>query len=75
MDLSIIIPCYNEGEKMVQNTRKIVEFMQSFKDTYEIIIVNDGSKDNTLEFLKNQVTILTNNKKTARQNCLAVMSI
>ena len=40
---------------MIENTKQIVEFMKSFKETYEIIIINDGSKDDTLIFLNNQV--------------------
>lgn len=52
-NLSIIIPCYNEGEKAIVNIIKIKEFLSSFEDLdYEIIIVNDGSKDNTGDILK-----------------------
>lgn len=40
---------------MIKNTQQIVEFMKSFKDTYEIIIINDGSKDNTINILNNEV--------------------
>lgn len=47
-DLSIIIPCYNEGEKLIDNIKKIKSYLSTINLTnYEIIIVNDGSKDNT----------------------------
>ncbi|ANE57672.1 poly-beta-1,6 N-acetyl-D-glucosamine synthase [Methylomonas sp. DH-1] len=46
--VSILIPCYNEGE----NVRETIEYLlhQQYPN-YEIIAVNDGSKDNTLEIL------------------------
>ena len=45
---SIIIPCYNI-EKYISKTLESV-FNQTFKD-FEIILINDGSKDNTGEIL------------------------
>ncbi|MGE6631786.1 glycosyltransferase family 2 protein [Bacillus sp. NPDC077027] len=50
--LSIIIPSYNEGE----NIRRIFEALQAefhdFHYDYEIIFINDGSKDNTLQHMR-----------------------
>lgn len=51
MKLSIVIPCYNEGEKMLKNINKVVEKLNSLHVEYNIIIVNDGSTDNTLSYL------------------------
>lgn len=49
--LSIIIPCYNEGEKLLSNISKIKKFIFTSFDTedfdFEIIIVNDGSEDDS----------------------------
>lgn len=50
--LSLIVPCYNEQEALpifYQETKKILEGM---KVEYELIFINDGSKDNTLSILK-----------------------
>ncbi|MCQ8118219.1 poly-beta-1,6-N-acetyl-D-glucosamine synthase [Methylomonas rosea] len=46
--VSILIPCYNEGE----NVRETIEYLlhQQYPN-FEIIAINDGSKDNTLEIL------------------------
>ena len=47
--LSIVVPCYNEQETVslfYDATSKVVDKMDM---DYEIIFVNDGSKDNTLE--------------------------
>lgn len=50
IDLSIIIPCYNEGNKLIDNIKKVNNYMSNLKVRgYEILIVNDGSKDNTFE--------------------------
>ena len=46
--VSILIPCYNEGEN-VRETIGILE--QQHYTNFEIIAINDGSKDNTLEIL------------------------
>lgn len=47
--LSIVIPCYNEGNKIKDNIDKIKKYLQQME--YEIICVNDGSTDNTKEIL------------------------
>ena len=50
--LSIVIPAYNE-EKMISKTTKVVsEIMINEKIPYEIVFVNDGSKDKTWEEIK-----------------------
>jgi len=52
MKLSLVVPCYNEAEN-VANFQKAV--MNAFADCgydYEIIFVNDGSRDATLHNLK-----------------------
>ena len=52
MDLSIIIPMFNEAENVESTLRRVEEAMASFQGTYEIVTVNDVSLDNTLENLK-----------------------
>lgn len=47
--LSIFFPAYNEEENIVESVRQAEEVVQDITDTYEIIIVNDGSKDHTAE--------------------------
>jgi len=50
MDLSIVIPMFNEAENAESTLNRVEEALASFRGTYEIIIVNDGSLDNTLTF-------------------------
>jgi glycosyltransferase involved in cell wall biosynthesis len=45
--LSVFLPAYNEEKMLAETTHKIVEVLQKVVDDYEIIIINDGSKDKT----------------------------
>ncbi len=46
-ELSVFFPCYNE-EKNIENTiNKAIPVLENIAAKWEIIIVNDGSKDNT----------------------------
>ncbi len=56
MDLSIVIPMFNEGENVEPTLRRVEQAMAPFQGTYEIVAVNDGSLDNTLEILKRVAT-------------------
>ena len=45
--LSIVVPAYNEGEHIYDNLMTIDKALSAFASDYEIIAVNDGSRDNT----------------------------
>lgn len=47
MKFSIVVPAYNEGEHIHDNLLQIVECVSAFVSDFEVIPVNDGSKDNT----------------------------
>lgn len=49
IELTIIAPMYNEEENVDSTFSSIMETMQSFDKSWELIFVNDGSKDNTLQ--------------------------
>ena len=61
---SIIVPVYNEQESVPLFVEAINPIMNNLNEEYEIIFVNDGSKDNTLNILKNYgvIEIDGNNK-------------
>lgn len=46
--LSVIIPLYNE-QKRLNKLIKLYKYLKKQNFTYEVILVNDGSKDNTLK--------------------------
>jgi dolichol-phosphate mannosyltransferase len=52
MDLSIVIPMFNEAENVESTVGRVEEALSSFRGSYEILAVNDGSLDNTLEILE-----------------------
>ena len=49
--LSIIIPVYNEEFSIIEVLTQIAAVMKNSEIPYEIIVVNDGSKDNTAKVL------------------------
>ena len=51
--ISIIVPCYNEQEALPIFYQTAKNVLESLSYDYELIFVNDGSKDNTLNILKN----------------------
>lgn len=51
--LSVIIPAYKEGERIGRNLLEVDKYLKSKSYTYEIIVVEDGSPDNTAEVVRN----------------------
>jgi len=49
MDLSIVIPAYNEAKKVAQDITSASQFLQTNELTGQIIVVDDGSSDNTTQ--------------------------
>ena len=50
--LSVIVPAYNEQEVLPEFHRRVSAVLQSLSMDYEIVYVNDGSKDSTLDVLR-----------------------
>ena len=50
--LSVIIPAYNEAERLPKTLRRFDEYFAAQAYSYEILVVNDGSRDNTAETVK-----------------------
>jgi len=53
MDLSIVIPVLNECKKIARDVEAAAKFLQDNNFAGEIIVVDDGSNDNTAETAKN----------------------
>jgi len=47
--LSVVIPAYNEQERLKRFVPGIVKFLQAKGQPFEIIVVNDGSRDDTAQ--------------------------
>lgn len=52
--LSVVIPCYDEMANLQKGVLdKVEHFLSKKKFDYEVIVVDDGSKDGSIEFLEN----------------------
>lgn len=60
--LSVIIPMYNEAPIIFQTISDLDSFLSEHFDNYELILVNDGSKDYTDEIVQEAVSDKTNIK-------------
>ena len=58
MKLSIIIPCYNESKDIAKNVETVKDYLKEHSIDNEIILVNDGSKDNTKEVIESIPDVL-----------------
>ena len=51
-DVSIIVPAYNEERRIAPFLEGLLKFSQENLESYEIVVVNDGSTDGTDEVVK-----------------------
>lgn len=49
---SIVIPAYNEGERLGATLEKVLAYVRSQGWNSEVIVVNDGSRDNTADLVR-----------------------
>ena len=50
--VSVVVPIYNEEDLIVQFHAAVANALQSVTDDWEVVYVNDGSTDSSLELLK-----------------------
>ncbi len=58
--LSVVIPAYNEAERIGDTLLDIDKYLSAQKYSYEILVVNDGSTDNTQEVVNNYAELVSN---------------
>ena len=51
-DLSIVVPIYNEEKGIPELVRRLSAAAASITEDYELIFVNDGSRDGSMELLR-----------------------
>jgi len=68
--ISIVIPAYNEEKVIKRSIKKIVKYCSSHFEDYEIIVVDDGSVDNTRQLVSKLISknprIKINKKRSNR---------
>jgi dolichyl-phosphate beta-glucosyltransferase len=69
MDISIVIPAYNEEKRIKKSLIRIIAYLKSKSSKYEIIVVDDGSTDNTSKIvrgLNKNIRILQNKRNKGK---------
>ena len=54
VDLSVIVPAYNEAERIGKTLARLHDYLARSALSWEILVVLDGSKDRTLEIVRQQ---------------------
>jgi glycosyltransferase involved in cell wall biosynthesis len=49
--LSVVIPAFNEEERIVPTLKKVVEYLERQSYSWEVVVVDDGSSDQTALFV------------------------
>ena len=50
--LSIVVPIYNEEESLPFLVNQLLEVLQPMEETFELVLVNDGSSDNSADVIR-----------------------
>jgi len=58
--LSVIIPSYNEAKRLPSTLVDIDRHLSKVEYSYEVLVVNDGSKDNTAEVARKMAATIKN---------------
>lgn len=65
INLSLVIPCYNEEKNIYHNLLEISNIVNEFEKNFEIVCVNDGSIDNSRKEIE---------KAEKKENCILCVS-
>src|SRR3989344_5701132 len=74
--LSVVVPCYNEEKRFQKGLRHYWLYLSKQKYPWELIFVNDGSKDNTLKLMqasakgKSSVKVISYNKNRGKGHAI-----
>ena len=52
LDISVVVPLLNEAESLPELTAWIARVMQANNFTYEVLLIDDGSTDNSWEIIE-----------------------
>jgi glycosyltransferase involved in cell wall biosynthesis len=51
LDLSLVVACYNEADYLIDSIREVVDTLDQTRYSYELIFIDDCSKDNSRELI------------------------
>ena len=52
VDLSLVVPCYDEAGHLRQSIAEVVEVLEQMPATWEIVFVDDASRDDTRSVIR-----------------------
>ena len=55
--LSVVVPAYNESSRLPATLSVIKPFLNAFGLSWELIVVNDGSSDSTMELIRTEESL------------------
>lgn len=66
--LSVIIPAYNEANRIERTLKDVDSYLEKQPYDYEIIVVDNGSQDRTVEIVKNLEATTVQNARVISQS-------
>src|SRR5258708_2859722 len=63
--ISLIVPCFNEQEVIAETVSRLVATMEKINVPFEVMLINDGSSDQTLNIIEGIC------KKDSRVKCIS----
>jgi len=66
--ISIIMPAFNEEKHIIKGLEETIKTFDDFKSNYEIIVVDDGSKDNTYQVAKEYAEKVNSSRIIVQRN-------
>jgi glycosyltransferase involved in cell wall biosynthesis len=70
LSLSIVVPAYNEGSRLGESLRGIVNYLDEHAPESELIVVDDGSTDDTASAAREELS----NSRTVRTSVISYQS-
>ena len=75
MLISIIIPVFNEADNLPQLQKRLIKILNEISYQYELIYINDGSNDSSLEVLKgiliHEVTVIDFSRNFGKESAIS----
>ena len=74
--LSLVLPAYNEAKRIGDTLQKTQDYLDTLNCTWEIVVVDDGSADNTAKFArkavenKENITVIRNDPNRGKGHAL-----
>ena len=56
LNLSVVVPLFNEEESLPHLVKQLLTALRPTGETFEIVLVNDGSSDSTAAVVRTQLS-------------------